>query len=860
VTTLRTLPARIEPLPGEALDSWLEALAYRMHMPAGDFLASVGLVRRDRRRKAPDEPYRDWMIQLQPGEAADIAAVTGTTARQVMAMTLSAYDGRALVIDPDSGQVNRRRLWGRNAGSRYCPACLAETGGRWSLEWRLGWSFACVRHGCLLADACPQCGRMQRIRRSRSDRTQDPGHCGYPAVGGTASIRCGADLRDAPLTQLSADHPALSAQRIILDVIEAGQASFGVYANIPAASVHALADVRAIAGRAIAPANAEQLCQRLPPDLIGTYRAAQSSGRPDGWLALATPHVSSAHPGFMAPSHAAVAAAGIMAAIDVLGRESVQEAGTALRWLSAEARSNGQVVNPTTIADWGRSTSPALEAVTLASLQPVLRPSHQLRYRVMSPCPSSPAATATRLSTLVGNVPTLLWPNWAIRLACPGISARSLRAVLSVLLLLPGTKVSTAEAVAMLGHATDRAETSRIVQKLEDLPQWRQILAALTRLSDYLASQPSPIDYQRRRTLNYGSLLSAGEWEQACKVTGAPRGAGYKAHLARAYLFQQLSMLPVEVPPPGVSAPPTEFRADLVLFPTRLFPELAARLDDAAQSFLAAQGITGEPVSWPPPLRLIADLDLPGQDPASIPIPTLHQKVYEGQSPKEAARELGTTRDAVLAVLTETPAPARRISHGQGELSGPRVWAAEIPKEELERLYLAERLSIKQISTLYHIHVESVSHLLGGYGIPIGERPPLGVTPEWLRREYVEARRTMKELAVEVDTSPVTLANWAKKWEIPLRPRGGSQPRSAGDQARDRWPVSVSPKAGFTRDWLRREYVEKERTFDNLAAEVGCASSTLHRWAKRWELPIRPQGGGSKPASSSRTPSTGNRT
>jgi hypothetical protein len=303
MTPLRTLPIRVAPLPGEALDSWIDALAFRMHMPAGDLLRSVGLGRRNQ-RKAPDEPHGDWMIQLQPDEAASIAAVTGTTASLVMTMTLAAYDGRALFIDPDSGQVNRRRLWGRNAGSRYCPACLAVTGGRWSLAWRLGWSFACVRHQCLLADACPRCGRMQRIRRFRDGRTLDPAYCGYPSVGSTASTRCGTDLRDTVPVQLPSDHPALSAQQLILDVIEAGQASFGVYTRFPAASVNALADVRAIAGRALAPASADRLPQHLPPDLLEAYQEAQGTDQPAGQSPYTpAPHAASAAPGFMAPSY-----------------------------------------------------------------------------------------------------------------------------------------------------------------------------------------------------------------------------------------------------------------------------------------------------------------------------------------------------------------------------------------------------------------------------------------------------------------------------------------------------------------------------------------------------------------------------
>ena len=774
MTGLRTLPIRLEPVPGEALDSWLETLAYRMHMPAGDLLSSLGLKRR-LRMKAPNEPPSDWMIQLQPQEASTVSTLTGTTASQVMSMTLAVYDGRALLIDPETGRINRRRLWGRPAGSRYCPSCLAETGGRWSLSWRLGWSFACVRHRCLLADACPGCGRMQRIRRHRGNRPIHPAHCSYPAPGRTASTRCGTDLRDAVSLQFDAGHPVLRAQRVILDIIEAGQASFGVYADLPTASVDALADVRALAGRALAPPSADGLGRRLPGDLFALYQAAKAGSPPQGRrLYTLAPHAVAASPGLQAPSHVTVAAAGVLAAADVLDCPSIQAAGRALRWLTTEARSRGRVVNPSTAAEWGRGTSTVLDGIMLASMQPLLRPSYQLRYRVTSPCPSRPDPGTGRLSTLTRGTPTLLWPYWALRLAPSGITARSIKAALSVLVLLPGTKVTTAEAAAMLGNAINKPETSRIVQVLGDMPQCRQILTALTRLSDYLAAHSVPIDYQRRRTLGYESLLPDGEWEQVCRVTGTPRGNGYKVHLARSYLYQRISTLPCDAPPAGVSIKPSEFRAHLAMFPTRLFPELNAQLDEAAQRFLVGQGINGEPVAWQPRLDLINDLDLPGPDPASIPIAQLHRLLYDGNLPVKAARALGTTADAVRAVLAEHPAPARRISRkeGQGRLSGPRTWAAEIPKNELERLYLQERLSTGRIAARYHMQRGTVAALLRSHGIPLGWRPPVGVTPDWLQQEYVEKGCTFKDLAAEVGSSPTTLARWARRWGLPVRPRG----------------------------------------------------------------------------------------
>lgn len=40
---VRTLPIRAAPIDGEALDSWLEAIAHRTHTAFADLLSAVGL-------------------------------------------------------------------------------------------------------------------------------------------------------------------------------------------------------------------------------------------------------------------------------------------------------------------------------------------------------------------------------------------------------------------------------------------------------------------------------------------------------------------------------------------------------------------------------------------------------------------------------------------------------------------------------------------------------------------------------------------------------------------------------------------------------------------------------------------------
>ena len=66
MSTVRTLPIRVTPTDGEAIDSWLEATAHRVRTAYGDLLTAVGL-----------SPYNGmgttaWIVRLNPDEVACI--------------------------------------------------------------------------------------------------------------------------------------------------------------------------------------------------------------------------------------------------------------------------------------------------------------------------------------------------------------------------------------------------------------------------------------------------------------------------------------------------------------------------------------------------------------------------------------------------------------------------------------------------------------------------------------------------------------------------------------------------------------------------------------------------------------------
>lgn len=135
----RLLPVQVQPLEGEALDSWLEATA----LAAGMTVAGVAAV-----ANLPIAAMPTWKRWLSPAQSQSLAAATGVPPEALEAMTLSRYDGTALRLDPESHRSDPKFPFGPLSWSRFCPDRIRETGGRWQLCWRLGWSFACPKHDC----------------------------------------------------------------------------------------------------------------------------------------------------------------------------------------------------------------------------------------------------------------------------------------------------------------------------------------------------------------------------------------------------------------------------------------------------------------------------------------------------------------------------------------------------------------------------------------------------------------------------------------------------------------------------------------------------------------------------------------
>jgi predicted HTH domain antitoxin len=807
---------------------------HRLSITRRDLTAALRLARR--RRKVPP----DWTVVLDHDVADALSHATGVDPSVLTAMTLARYDGVALKLNHARREVTRTQLWGRGAGSRYCPQCLAETAGRWSLAWRLSWSFSCVKHLCLLADICPTCQGTPRTRHHWR-ATPQPGSCDQPAdpaLRGRALIRCGHDLTATATTRLSPPHPAIRAQQLIQDAINSGTAAFGIYAAEPAPAAAMLSDLTALASRVINYVPSEHLCQFLPAEGVTLYERAKALP-----LNRYRPGRADSRSGTMAPANAVIAATSLTIAMHILGNEETAAATTALRDVFAGGRAPGFFPHRPSTAPLGRHTTSALTTVHLSAIGGWLPPGDQLRYRVATPKPQPPRKYSSRARC----VPTMLWPWWSLRMSSTAtVHTRTVRPALACAVLTVGSTMSPSGAAELLGRPSDPGYVTRTLTVLHRDAAWPAIASALIRLADHLDTCGSPIDYERRRRLAYHDLLPTDEWQRLCHQAGASPGLDARARSARCYLFERISGTPAELAPPAYAITDPFQRTTATEFPVHLTPTLQTHLDNAGREFLTRMGVGDEPITWQPPTELGAGLNLPGHDPDRIDVQALHDLVRRREriSWSRLAELLGTSIDAVRYVLEVSPAlpasfPLTRAQARKPSLVVPR---ATIGAEELANLYTEQRLSLSEIARRIHLPRRHVTLLVREYRIPLRPRYARRFTldADQLHEQYTIQRRSLRDIAVEYGVNDTTVLHWLTVYGIRRRPPGGAGHDQAIRVLRDRdsVPARLRPVMTGTRAWKRLHAfatLARHPNYDTAAAALGCHRTTLRDYVLRLE-------------------------
>ena len=844
-----SIAVRLAPLPGEAIDSWLEAYARKLRCSAADLLDHGGVNASYSNVLAIMQP---WTPATHPEDFAAIAALTATPLPRLSTMTFACYDGTLMTLAPTSHSRGPIRWWNHTLGSRYCPQCLAENDGRWKLEWRLAWVFACERHGILLVDVCPACGMTPRdkswsfrqrdlpvapqaCRSTRTNRNRVPEAAERQEIG---DGYCAYILSEASTRTLPLDGHVIAAQRHITRVIEQVTARGEEGSGSSPSQLSKFDDLFVIARSCLACYSRSSPAD--VPDCVAAIDAELGPDRMDRTRQW----------GGHGPRRydARTMAFGLSIASKTLSGDGGGLNPDVFDWLARHEMHETKAGYATHVMErWGQA-SPLVRQSILAAIGPHLRPTQQLRYRTYtpSPAPPRPGVTARRAP----QVPNLFWRGWAVRLNPGKYVPGSFRATLTSMLLLVGNDDLEGKIEEDANRRYDggtRARPYWLIAQLIREGLMEPVVTALSHLADQLDREGSPIDYARRRQLFTSAEL---DWD-LLRHEFDRLGLQYPKRIDRQYYSLRLVELLTGEHPRYEQA---RTRARSVYEVSsydgaspRFSAGVAAHLREQAQRHLQASGID-EPVEWEPPFEWAGVIAWPGPDPDDIDIRVLHDLLRQNRSIGVAADRLNTTMEHVRVAALRHPRPT--VAHR-------KIPSTRLPTVEEMRQVAEAGETLVSLARRYGCGPKVIRRQAQRYGVVF---PGYGwtqykVDPTWLREQITERQRTLTELGEELGVSAQRLGQLARQHGIPVKGGGGGARRHpltslGGPQAiAPMYWEAFKPPAGLQR--VRRLIeASQHESFRDAANHFGTSaralrtqlegieraagSGLLERDAKRW--------------------------
>ncbi|WP_371618956.1 TniQ family protein [Streptomyces sp. NBC_00454] len=734
------IPIRVPPIPGEGLDSWLEALARRLAVTATELLRFMGM---------PTARPRLMVRQLTAFENDVIVRRTGVDARTLTAMTLWPWNGSVVTIDPETRMMGRPPAW-RHYGTdtRFCPTCLEEDHGRWQLTWRLPWSFACTRHGLLLLDRCPGCRYSPVVNRPNHTRPARPGTCLY-GVGTGRAVRCGYELTRAPAVALPGGGAVLAAQREVDRVLlGAGRGTDSALARGQELYVLARHALRAVhTDLPTAPAAVHGVlaeCGGTLPALAKRQEANDAHNVAIG-TALAAIASQDHHP----------------------ARDEV------FTWLLASGRrQRGPKTNLTASAGQWSLAGPKVAARVLADMDPELGLMSRVRYGSATTTPAMPTLPRTQVQRRAAGTPAMLWPTWTMQLL-PTDATRAgflpgfRRTCASMLLLTGSNAYDFKTASALLGNNSVQTSNRKAFDAVMGGQDPTRLAAALASLARALDDHPTPIDYERRRATFSQSTIDfdIGAYAQLCRTQGL-RVTPRQVHRLR----HQLLHLLLGAHPGAASRAPSWYAEFHYQLPadTREFLHLQAAAN------LARHHIA-EPVHWEPPTRWLDGAHWPGVTPREIDQERFAELMAAGRAASEAADLLGIGEDHLrlhteaTATTALRPDPPRSRHRTHIPRQGP------LAPDRLRELYEEQGLTQREIAALAKCSATTIRAALDEANIPVRDGYPSldieGITTrEWLENEYAHKLRNSPDIGRELGISARTVLTMIARLGIPRHP------------------------------------------------------------------------------------------
>lgn|GEM_PF-695132 len=743
---LRRLLHVAMPLPDEPLDSWVEFMAHSYGATVGEMARALGLIDTDGVPAATPQSARAWSTALEPQQLTNLELTTGRPADEYRAMTRTAFAANAIRFTPQ-GRISAS-CPSTGVAARYCPDCLADSGGRWRMSWQFPFGFACLRHKRLLVDLCPGCGQPPRLIGHPITVVPEPGHCHNRPSAGFPSIRerCGADLTAAE-ELVAADEATRETQRMMLRVVAAGASDFGIYADARPSTIYILSDMLLLSRAGRQALVDGHRFEWMPAS--ATTGEAITSHAATGKVALR-------------PSIAREVALGNTIAFEAL--RSVERVADVLRGrVSAHAALDHH--------------SPPLRDHVSRALGRTRRPTATLQAMEVSAAePESRAA----------KIPAVLWPEWTTRLAPRRLDAEIAGGALAAAVVFTGTRLTHGSAIKLLDPEMQGRQVSHVMRALGRNAPEADTIRALAHLAAFLDETPTPIDFARRRAIDYSGILPRHEWNEICRAVNVLPGGTRRWQLARAHLYALLSGNRLARSPFAREHGFPSF-AEVSHFRDALPGGVATALREAAAAFLKTAGID-EPPSWMPSLKVAG---------------------VESDFPEPSRSEWPHARPARAAVE-----PSRTIA-----------------------AYSAGR-SLMEIAVDHNVARQTVGRVLAHAGVETRRgRRRAAIDVGWLRQRYVVERRTIPEIAGEAGVTMTTINRHLEAAGIPRRPRGSASRSTA---------IRVDPRAGdlpllgrvlVGQDAVQRAerflIVARHDTMTTAARELGVTLSILASQMKR---------------------------
>ena len=202
---------------------------------------------------------------------------------------------------------------------------------------------------------------------------------------------------------------------------------------------------------------------------------------------------------------------------------------------------------------------------------------------------------------------------------------------------------------------------------------------------------------------------------------------------------------------------------------------------------------------------------------ADIPCDELRKKYLdEGKSEADIAKEYGCGKSSIGRRRAECGIPTRR---GSSAVQIRR--RVSVDRATLERLYVTEGKSEKEIGAIVNHDPRTILRRLGEHGIPLRERRTHRdrISPETLRRMYITDHRPIMSIAREFECAAQVISDLLDEYGIEKR--------------RNRFD-SILTKA-----FLTEMYVDKEMSAKEIAKMVGCGAAAVHRHIRHHGIPTR---------------------